>query len=87
MITAVCTWGFGEDVCLVIDSKEPLIPAVLLENPKNDSMNPQEPNKSYYKHGMVTEAHISLDSDQAINLGTQLIKAGIQARTLNGVLK
>jgi len=88
MIHAICTWGFGDDVCLVIDSQDPLIPALLLQDPIKTSPNPKKNIEPYkYKHGIVTEAQISLNSDQAIDLGTQLIKAGIQARALNGVIK
>jgi hypothetical protein len=83
MIKATCTWGFAEDVLIISDREKPETTVILLEEPKNHSQSPQ----TYYKNGLVNDAQIPLTADQAINLGVELIKAGIQAKNLNGKLK
>jgi hypothetical protein len=83
MIRAICTWGFAEDVLIVSDREKPETNVILLEDPKNHSINPQ----TYYKHGLINDAQIPLTAEQAINLGVELIKAGIEAKALNSKLE
>jgi len=83
MIRAICTWGFAEDVCIISDREKPESNVILLEDPKNHSINPQ----AHYKHGLVNNAQIPLTAEEAINLGVELIKCGIEAKKLNSKLE
>jgi hypothetical protein len=80
MIKAFCTWGSAGDVSIITDSKEPTIPVMVFEkHTKADPLN--SITTEYYQ--TVNDVQIPLTADQAIDLGAQLIKAGLQAKRLD----
>jgi hypothetical protein len=80
MIKALCTWGSAGDVSIITDSEEPKISVMVFE--EHTTADPLKSITTKY-YQTVNDVQIPLTSDQAIDLGSQLIKAGIQAKKLD----
>ncbi len=75
---AVCTWGEGPDVLVVIEGTI----VILYEDPKHT-----KPPRGDYKHGYVEQGSFDFTAEEAEVLGNQLLEKAKQARDMDKQLK
>jgi hypothetical protein len=85
MIKAICTWGSAADVSIITDSNKYKIPVMVFE--EETTVNPLIKSQTVKYYKTYNDIQIPLTSDEAIDLGSQLIKAGIQAKVLDGEME
>lgn len=69
-IRAVCTWGDGPDVLLVLEGKK----LICYHNPKDEI---------HWIHGIISEGSMDLTAHEALELAAELIRAAEDAIKLD----